>query len=325
MIRTAFRYGLFLCANLVSFHVPICGAGEQNQPSLAVRQVLDLQRDGANELAFSAATRELFVSHPAEDQKLYQWNIATKKLIHAYSCPQRNARWSDMAVSPDGTLLIASTYPLGDPSRKSQVFFIDTRTHQVGYTAEYEHLVRGIRFDRSGRFIWITTTYPGADQFVYGRDGTKHTDYKPTDFEPETRNRLWDVQGSKGGPPPGLFYRDTRAVVHQLTKNPLNQDYALTVDGTYIGTATWDQRVRVWRTSDLQEVFNKVMGAHPVRLIYDPKENQFLVLDGVDGHTFLSAVALPSHTNNGQPDDAANGIQPFGSKSKPTSSAGSRH
>lgn len=319
MSGCAIRYWLFLSAVAVSLHALICVAGEPNQPGLAVRQVLDLEGEGANEVAFSAATRELFVSHRAENHKLDQWNIATKKLVHAYSCPQPDARWDELAVSPDGKLLIASTYPLGVGNRKSQVVFIDTTTHQVKYTAEYDLLIREIQFDRSGQFIWITPTYPGPDRFVYDRDGAKHKDFKPKDFEPETRNRLWDVGQSKGGPPAGLFYRDTRGTVHQLTENPLNQNYALTEDGTYIGTSTWDQRVRVWRMSDLKEVFNEKMGAHPVRLIYDPKENQFLVLDG--GNTFLRAVVLPPPAKKGKRDDVTEESQPPSSTTKQTSSA----
>lgn len=143
-------------------------------------------------VAFSPASRELFVSHPTENRKLYQWNIVTKKLVHTYSCPGGDARWDEVAVSPDGTLLVASTYPLGDPVRKSQVLFIDTRTHQVRYTAEYEYLIRAIHFD--GRWlIWMTTTDHGPDDFVYDRDGARHLDFKPTDFEPQIQGRLWDV------------------------------------------------------------------------------------------------------------------------------------
>jgi hypothetical protein len=104
---------------------------------------------------------------------------------------------------------------------------------------------------------------------------------------------LWDVPQSQGGPPSGLFFKDARGVIHRLLDNPLNQNFALSKDAKYIGTSTRDQRLRIWRTSDLHEVFNKKVGGHPVRLVYDAKDDQFLVLDGVDGEMQLRAVRLP--------------------------------
>src|SRR5436853_4684741 len=92
-------------------------AHTNEQPHLTVQSILNLRRDGVNTLAYSDETKEVFVSHPVEYGKLRQWNTETKKLVHTYSCPGGDARWDEIAVSPDGTLLVASTYPLGDPIR----------------------------------------------------------------------------------------------------------------------------------------------------------------------------------------------------------------
>ena len=197
---------------------------------------------------------------------------------------------------------------LSPSTRRPNCSSSSTRDHRIRYTTEYEPLVRRIKFDHSGKFIRITTTgWHGQDAFVYDRGGKKHTEFDPRDFEPETKDRLWDVGESKGGPPSGLFYRDGRSAVHRLIEHPLNQDYALSKDGKYIGTSTWDQRVRVWRTIDLKEVFNERIGLdpvpttvggepasfwHPVQLLYDSGENQFLVLGGGD-NTHLRAIKLP--------------------------------
>jgi WD40 repeat protein len=294
------RRSKILFTGLLLLPLFVLKAAEQEQPRLRVQDVIDLERDGVNEVAFSPATRELFVSHPTENEVLRQWNIEKRKLVHTYSCPQRNARWAELAVSPDGMLLVASTYPLDSPFRKCQVLFIDTASHRVRHTAEYDALIRTIRFDRAGRFVCLSNTDHGADDLVFDRDGKKHTDFKAADFEPETRERLWDVPASKGGPPEGLFYRDTSGTVHRLASDPLNQHYALSNDSAYIGTSTWDRRIRIWRTADRKEVFNEVIGAHPVRLFYDSKENAFLVLDGTEGNTYLRSIVLPRQTNRAE-------------------------
>ena len=275
-------------------------------PRIRMQEILDVKCKDVNVWAFSPTTRELFVSHCDTNTNLFQWNIAEKKLLHTYPCPKDHLRWDELAVSPDGELLVAATYP-NDIMAKAKVFFIDTRAHQIRFTTEYKPLVRSIKFDRSGKLISIATTWPGPDPFVYDREGKKHSEFNRKDFEPETKDRLWDVGESKGGPPPGLFYRDANRAVHRLDDHPLNQDYALTKDGNYIGTSTWDQRVRVWRTSDLKEVFNERIGLdpvsmklgrtpvtiwHPVQLLYDSGENQFLVLGGGD-NTHLRAIKLP--------------------------------
>ena len=127
---------------------------------------------------------------------------------------------------------------------------------------------------------------------MYDWNGKKIEDFKAEDFEPPTRKKLWDVSASKGGPPAGLFFKDDKGTVHKLVSNPLNQNYAFSADSAFIGTSTWDRRIRIWKTSDLQEVFNEVAGAHPVYLLFDSKENAFLVLSG-EGNTQLRSIKLP--------------------------------
>jgi WD40 repeat protein len=267
-------------------------------------EILDLHHDGVNVAAFCPTSRELFVSHTSTYTKLDQWNIDEKKLVHTYLCSEDDLRWDELAISPDGELLIAATYPR--TGAKAKVHFVDTRAQQIRYTTENEYLVRAIAFDHSGKFIWITPTYPGPDPFVYDRDGKKHAKFDSKDYEPKNRERLWVVPASKGGPPEGLFYKDVSGTVHTLVDNPLNEYYAISKDGRYIGTSTWDQRVRIWRTSDLQEVFNQKVGAHPVVLLYDSKKDQFLILDGMDGDTCLHAIKLPQRNAEHQLIDPAN-------------------
>ena len=280
------------------------GAEKPEAPSrITMQEILDLKCSDVGVWAFSSATRELFCD---ADKNLYQWNIAEKKLLHTYVCPSRTFRWDEVAVSPDGKLLVVTTYPQEsvDPAK---VAFIDTLTHKARFMAEHRPLVSSVKFDKSGKFIWLSSTWPGPDAFVFDWAGNKHPSFNPKDFDPADKDRLWDVGESKGGPPPGLFFKDARGTVHRLIDHPLNQDYALSKDGKYIGTSTWDQRVRVWRTSDLKELFNEKIGLapvptnvagftvsvwHPVRLLYDSGENQFLVLGGGD-NTHLRAIRLP--------------------------------
>lgn len=284
----AFSLALFMAVDISSTRVM-----GQESVNLQMRDVLDLERDGVNAVTFSPDSRELFVSNTVENRNLHQWNITTKKLIHTYLCPGGDAHWAEVAVSPDGKLLVAANYPHGLPFRKSQVQFIDTQSHTVRFEAQYDYLLRGITFDRTGRLVWLTTTDHGPDDFVYDWDGKKIKDFNSADFEPATRQKLWDVPASKGGPPEGLFFRDDKGTVHRLVSNPLNQNYALSADAAFIGTSTWDKRVRIWRTIDLKDVFNEEVGAHPVHLLYDSQENAFLILDGMDGNTFLRSINLP--------------------------------
>jgi WD40 repeat protein len=283
----------FPLAGFIAQCIPSTGAMGQERVSLKMHDVLDLERDGVNAVTFSPVSRELFVSNTTDNRNLHQWNITAKKLVHTYLCPGGDAHWSDVAVSPDGKLLVAANYPHGDPFRKSTVQFIDTQTHKVRFEAQYDYLIREIAFDRAGRLVWLTTTDHGPDDFVYDWNGKKIKAFNSEDFEPPTRKTLWDVPASKGGPPEGLFFRDDKGTVHRLISNPLNQNYARSSDAAFIGTSTWDKRVRIWRTSDLQEVFNEEAGAHPVHLLYDSKANAFLILDGMDGNTQLRSITLP--------------------------------
>ncbi len=282
------------------------------RPRLAVNEILDLKAEGINVVAFCPASRELFISHSGSTLKvlqLEQWNIDNKKLLQTYTCPKGTYSWDEVAVSPDGKLLVASTYPEHvELGARGKLFFIDTRTHKTRNTAEHNYLSRTITFDHAGRLIMVRTTkWSRPNTFVYDRDGNQQSKFDPNDFESENKDRLWDVPNSQSQkPPPGLFYRDRSGAVHRLVDDPLNDDYALTADGRFVGTSTWgEQRVRIWRTSDLKELFNEKMGAHPVRLLYDSKENQFLVLS--NDNTHLRAIKLPRGNTKGQPAAALDG------------------
>ncbi len=247
IIRSVFLHAVFLVFAASPVHA-------DDLPRFSVAELLDLKADGINVVAFCPASREIFISHAGSKQKileLHQWNIDEKKLLHTYTCPEGSFKWDEMAVSPDGKLLVASTYPehLG---AKAKLFFIDTRTHEMRFTADYDSLVRTISFDHSGKYALIqTTTWESPNAFAYDRSGNERANFDPKDFEPENKDRLWDVPDSKNQkPPPGLFYRDEGGLVHRLIEDPLNEHYALTADGRFVGTSTWDQRVRIWRTSD---------------------------------------------------------------------------
>jgi WD40 repeat protein len=262
----------------------------QESANLTIEKVLDLNHDGVNVIAFSSASRELFVAHEFEGGKLFQWNIAQKRLVHKYTCPADYVRWDEATISPHGKLLVAALFPAVS-SIKAQVLFIDTQSHQIRFSAKYDHGAVGkIRFEGSGKYVQILMN--DLDSFVYDDHGKEHGK-RNKKFEAESRDRLWDVPQSQGGPPSGLFFKDTRGGIHRLVDNPLNQNFAFSKDAKYIGTSTFDQRLRIWRTSDLHEVFNKKVGGHPVRLVYDAKDDQFLVLDGIDGETHLRTVRLP--------------------------------
>jgi len=264
---------------------------EPNPLKFVVQELFDLKRDGANQFTYSPASGELFISHPDDDKTLHQWNVAEKKHLHAYMAPPNTVRWSATAVSHDGKWLIATTYP--DNGTKCQVYFIDPRTYQTRFTTEYENgQGHSIHFDRTGKFARVRMSYEPGEPFVYDYDGNRHADFDPKDFEPAHRDRLWDVSNSKAGPPPGLFFRDSSEKVHLLAKDPFLDDYALNDSGRYIGAATRDRRVRIWRVSDLKEVFNQEFGEYPVRLIYDDKRDRFLVVDGVDGDRRLRSIEI---------------------------------
>ncbi len=274
---------------------------EPDLQRITMREVVDLKSDGANVFAFCSKSRQLFVSHPVTNTKLNQWDIDRERLLFSYTCPSPNVWWDEAIISPDGHVLVASTYPAND--EMARILVIDTATHKTRFTLDYKYPVRSMKFDATGNFIWVSPTSPGPDPFVYDLNGKKHSKFNKADFVEVNKAVLWDVPNSKGGPPPGLFYKNSKGNVHHLIANPLNQCYAISKGGQFIGTSTWDQRVRIWRTFDLKEEFDERIGAHAVRLLYDSVENQFLVIDGIDGNTHLRAIKLPSDKANrrGQP------------------------
>ncbi len=258
--------------------------------TFVMRDALDLIHDGVNVCEFSSPTRELYVSHPDENTKLFQWNISEKKLIHTYECPKQGSWWSDAVVSPQGQILVAYAYPAN--GSHAELYFIDTLNHKVIHTFDYEYNIRTIRFDRLGTHVWIEPTYPGPDNFVRDLDGNTIFQFDPNDFVPSWHDKLWDVPSSKVGPPSGLFF-SRKGVPWLLVSNPLNQNYALSSNGEYIGTTTWDERLLIWRSSDCQKVFEANVGGHPVCLEYDAVENQLLIVNGHDGNTSLKSILLP--------------------------------
>ncbi len=263
----------------------------QVQTEIKEKEILDLKADYTQSISFSAKSREFFVTR--SNTELEQWNVDQKNLLHTYSSP--DGIWDNVEISPDGEILVATTYP---PNfRKAKLFIIDAKMHKTMYESFIED-GRGkfgeICFNRTGEFIWISTTGKGPDSFVYGRDGSKHTEFIEKDFIPESKNRLWDVGARKGGvPPAGLFYKDNNDVTHKLIENPGYHEYALTRKGEYIGASDQEGHVRIWRTSDLQEIFNKKIGAYPVPLVYDDRDNQFIVMATIRRRTRLFAIKLP--------------------------------
>jgi len=256
---------------------------------LAMVEVLDLKSDGVNALAFCSTSRQLFISHPSANTELNQWDIDKKVLLHTYNSPS-SAGWYKVEISPNGKFLAAATGSAMNVAAK--VVLIDTTTHQTQFTLEYKYPV-SVTFDVTGKFLWVAPSWPGPDPFVYDLEGKKHREFEAKDFTAAGSAQLWDVPERKGEDRPGLFYKDSKDKIHRLDPNPLNRNYALAKNGKYIGTSTWEQRVRIWRTSDLKELFNEKIGAHPVFTVFDSARDQFLVVDGVDGNTQLRAIKLP--------------------------------
>jgi len=268
--------------------MPFLLASDNPKP-LAMVEVLDLKGDGVNAFAFYSVSRQLFISHPTANTDLNQWDIDKKALLHTYRSPSP-AGWCEVQISHDGKFFVASTSSAMNVAAK--VVLIDTSTHQTLFTLAYKYPV-SVTFDVTGKFLWVAPSWPGPDPFVYDLEGKKHREFKARDFVGAGSEQLWDVSERKGGGRPGLFFKDSKGEVHRLDPEPLNSNYALSKNGKYIGTSTWGQRVRVWRTSDLKEVFNEKIGTHPVFTLYDSINDQFLVVDGVGGNTQLRAISLP--------------------------------
>lgn len=257
---------------------------------ISISQVLDFKKNGVNVFEFSDKTRQLFVAPTSDNTILDQWEISNGKLVHSYNCPKKDSWWSDAVVSPSGKLLVAYAYPTHS---NSEVYFIDPQSFEIKHTFEYEHNIRSIKFDRTGSLVWIEQTYPGPDDFVRDENGDRHTEFDVNSFTPLSRDRLWDIPNSKGGPSPGLFLKTSAADAQLLVSNPLNDNYSFTTDEKYVGTSTWDERVCIFRVSDFEKLFDEKLGKHPVRLKYDSVDNRFLIISGRNGNTLLRAVSIP--------------------------------
>lgn len=261
-------------------------------PKLAVHRLLDLHEDGAFLIEFSNATRHLFLVHRGNRKELNQWDLSTGTLLNTYHLPPGGARWDEAVVSPDGALLVAATYP--EDRNKAKVLFIDTDDYTIKQTFEYEYLVRRILFNTEGDRIWIIPTFPGPDEFVRDRDGNNHTSFNSDDFASPNRQNLWIIHPSKGVEAPGLFYKDANGMTHKLISDPLDGSYYLTTDGRFIGSSTNEGKICIWRTSNLEKVYDEFVGLYAVQVEYDSVENRFLFITYSDGDTFLKTILLPN-------------------------------
>lgn len=118
------------------------------------------------------------------------------------------------------------------------------------------------------------------------------------EFYPIEEPMVWQIPNSKGGPRPGLFYRDSEGNKRKLY--PSNDayrnevlDFVVSKDNRYVACSTYEGRLLIWQLPNAKLVFESKVGKGLFRVAYDSKMGRFLFAGGdIDKATSLWAVGL---------------------------------
>ena len=79
--------------------------------------------------------------------------------------------------------------------------------------------------------------------------------------------------------------------VNMITPSHWHDNYAITRDGQYVVTTTWDGEVLAFSTAEKKVVFKQKIADQYGYLAYDDKDDRFLLGDAMyNGTTYLRAL-----------------------------------
>jgi len=272
----------------------------------ALSNLIDLGHRDVRGFAFEPGTRQLFVSFDdrsnadvdAEGDRLYQWDVDAKTLIHTYSI---EPGWlvDDIFTSEGASRVVLRLYrprnALGSPSTKYAL--MDPVKHAVVATDLGLHDDRNadVIFGRDGKRFLLSSagTFDGLPKRLVFDEGARPVPEIPSDFsspeKPYEKPRLSVIESSKTTVQThGLYYTDDAGARTLVTQQHWHDNFALTRDGRYLVTTTWDGELLVWSTAEKREVHREKLAAQYGHLAYDAKGDRFLLGDAThNGTTFL--------------------------------------
>jgi len=274
---------------------------ETNSPAFKKIKLFDLKKDGAYVFTFCTASRELFVSFVEEtSQAVYRWNLDSGRLMDSYKFPKKY-RCDKAVVSPDGKVLVLVAYDMRHDalSRADKVRLIDVPNGKLIKELTYDGPPPRVQFSRDGRFI-VTRQYtsdPGGER-VYDLSGNEQKDFDLKAFDSLDQPTVWEITNSKGGPRPGLFWRDESGIERRLYPSAETlwsdaRDFFVSADTRYVACSTDQGKLMIWRLPDAKLVFESPVGKRWFHIAYDSKTGRILFADGdIDKVTSLQAIEL---------------------------------
>jgi hypothetical protein len=255
---------------------------------LRMVKVLNFHGAAVCDIAFSPTNRQAFVCF--NDNKLYQWNVDTKRRVRPY---ELDHRWKvyRVAISPDGTCAAALCGVTYDGPW--QVFIVDVSKNKIAHRFEVSDRPWDFVFSNNGKLLQITPQSNVKEKVIYNLSGEMlEGDYSAEFVKPKKRIRK--TPGLPKGPSPGLSYYDEHEneLFRLQVKHHGDINFDITADYKYIAASTPERELIVWRTSDQKEIYRYNL-VNLCYLIYDPVKNQFLIADAESkGSTYLRALRI---------------------------------
>lgn len=259
----------------------------RTDPRFVMTQLLDFERRGVRNFTFCPKTRRLYVSfRDKDDDLLYEWDVDKRTVIYKYQLGD-GYMCDSVAVSPDGSSVAVGCWPLDIGQTECKTVIIQTSGDRKMLLLRRTDRTFSPTFSADGTLLW--TDHRQA--FDMSGKVVPNAVYKETRV---ANGSPWSIECSKVTVnQEGLYYRDIDGKDHRLIKNEWHDNYAITTDGRFIASTTWDGELVVWSTQTITEIYRQKIAAGYGYLCYDPLMNRFLLGDATDkGTTFLRALAV---------------------------------
>jgi WD40 repeat protein len=288
-----------------NFAEPCCAQTslETNAPVFKIVRLFDLKKNGAYVFTFCPTSRELFVSFDEESSQIvYRWNVDTGRKLDSYKFPKKY-RCDQAVVSPDGKVLVLVAYDmLHDALHKAdKVRLIDVRSGKVIKELIYDGTPARVQFSRDGKSIVTRKyTHDKGGELVYDINGNEQKFFDLKAFDPIEAPVVWEIQNSKRGPRPGIFCRDSQGMQQRLYPDADTYwsdvgGYVISADNRYVACSTDKGKLKIWRISDANLVFDSQVWERSFPVSCDSKTGRFLFANAdFDKLTWLQAVQLPN-------------------------------
>lgn len=278
-------------------------AGVVMGPGFTLSPLLDFGHRDVKTFAFSQRTRELFVSFSDRSDKvirrqgdvLCQWDVAKLKRLHTYRLERR---WlvDELFLSPSGKQLLIRLYlPENGHPHWAKYILLDTVRRIVVNPDLKLYNERNVKVRWNARGDHFRLSNDAQRQWVFDVRGRPATSTAAV-FPRPAPGRLSVIESTKSTiRTHGLYYRDDTGTRHRVTNNQWHDNFALTRDGRFVVTTTWDGELLIWSTRLKRPVHRQKIAAQYGHLAYDPQRNRFLIGDAThNGTTYLRALQLKS-------------------------------